>query len=123
MAYTKLHKDDYSAIFWLNIKDENSLKYRFARTARRIFKEPLLAGQPSIVPENSSLDEVVDAVKRWLDYPKNSQWLMVFENYDNPKVAGNTDDAAVDIRRFLPEVHHGSIIITTRSSKSTLAIV
>lgn len=42
---------------------------------------------------------------------------MVFDNYDNPKVAGNTDDAAIDIRRFLPEVDHGSIIITTRSSK------
>jgi len=26
IAYAKRHKDSYSAIFWLNIKDENSLK-------------------------------------------------------------------------------------------------
>jgi hypothetical protein len=42
---------------------------------------------------------------------------MVFDNYDNPKVPGNVDHAAVDIRQFLPEAYHGSILVTTRSSK------
>jgi hypothetical protein len=41
--------------------------------------------------------------KRWLDHPKNARWLMVFDNYDNPKVPGNVDHTAVDIRQFLPE--------------------
>jgi hypothetical protein len=62
---------------------------------------------------------VVTAVKRWLDHPKNTRWLMVFDNYDNPKVSGNIDYAKVDIRQFLPEVYHGSILVTTRSSKVT----
>jgi ATP/maltotriose-dependent transcriptional regulator MalT len=114
-AYTKLHKADYSAIFWLNIKDEDSLKYSFARIAKRIFQEHPSASQPST--KGSNLDEVVDVVKRWLDYPKTSRWLIVFDNYDNPKVSGNTDHAAIYIRRFLPGAYHGSIIITTRSSK------
>ncbi len=57
---------------------------------------------------------MVDIVKLWLDQPRNSQWLIVFDNYDNP---GSTDEAAIDIHRFLPGVDHGSIIITTRSSK------
>ena len=26
VAYAKRHKDSYSAVFWLNIKDEDSLK-------------------------------------------------------------------------------------------------
>ena len=42
---------------------------------------------------------------------------MVFDNYDNPKVLGNIDPSAVDIGQFLPRVYHGSIIVTTRSSK------
>jgi len=42
---------------------------------------------------------------------------MVYDNYDNPKLPGNTDRAAVDIHQFLPESYHGSIIITTRSSQ------
>ena len=41
----------------------------------------------------------------------------MFDNYDNPKIAGNIDEATTDIRRFLPEAYHGSIIITTRSAK------
>jgi hypothetical protein len=45
------------------------------------------------------------------------RWLIVFDNYDNPKVPGNEDPIAVNIRRFLPITYHSSIIITTRSSK------
>ena len=117
VAYAKAHQAHYSAIFWLNIKDEDSLKQSYARVAKRILQEHPLASRLSTVAEDSKPDEVVDAVKRWLDHPTNTQWLMVFDNYDTPKVPGNTDQAAVDIRRFLPEAYHGSIIVTTRSSQ------
>lgn len=40
---------------------------------------------------------------------------MVFDNFDNPKVSG---PQAYDIKLYFPEVHHGSILITTRSSYS-----
>ncbi|KAF2804401.1 tetratricopeptide repeat domain-containing protein [Mytilinidion resinicola] len=93
VAYAKLHRADYSAIFWLNIKDEDSLKQSFARVARRILREHPSASRLDAVTEDSKLDEVVDAL------------------------AGNTDHAAIDIRRFLPEAYHGSIIITTRSAQ------
>ena len=120
VAYAKRHKTDYSAIFWLNSKDEDSLKQSFASVARRILKEHPSASRLSSVKEDSDLDEVVDAVKRWLDHPENTRWLMLYDNYDNPKVRGNTDPAAVDLRQFLPEADHGSIIITTRSSQVKL---
>jgi hypothetical protein len=116
IAYAKLHRADYSAIFWLNIKDEDSLKQSFARIARRILREHP-ASRLDAVEDDSKLDEVVEAVKRWLDHPKNTRWLVVYDNYDNPKLAGNMDRAAIDIRRFLPEAYHGSIIITTRSAQ------
>jgi hypothetical protein len=61
--------------------------------------------------------EVVVAVKRWLSLPKNTRWLIVYDNYDNPKLPGNADRTAVDVRQFLPEAYQGSIIITTRSSQ------
>ena len=117
VAYTKRHKDSYSAIFWLNIKDEDSLKQSFARVARQIFREHPSAGQLSTVDTNENLDDVVDAVKTWLSRPNNTRWLMIYDNYDNPKLPGNTNPAAVDIRKFFPESYQGSIIITTRSSQ------
>ena len=120
IAYAKRHKADYSAIFWLNSKDEGSLKQSFARVARRILQDHPSASRLSAVKEDSSLDEMVTAVKRWLDHPKNTRWLIIYDNYDNPRLRSNTDPIAVDLRGYLPEADHGSVIITTRSSQVKL---
>jgi hypothetical protein len=64
-----------------------------------------------------NFDEVMDTVKAWLCLPNNTRWLMIYDNYDNLKLPGNTDPAVLDIRKFLPESYQGSIIITTRSSQ------
>ncbi|KAN0075779.1 HET domain containing protein [Elaphomyces granulatus] len=117
VAYAKRHRDDYSAVFWLNIKDEDSLKQSFAKAAKQILREHPSASRLSSVDIKENFDEVIDAVKEWLSLSNNTRWLMIYDNYDNPKLLGNTDPAAVDIRRFLPESHQGSVIITTRSSE------
>ncbi|KAN0072275.1 HET domain containing protein [Elaphomyces granulatus] len=117
IAYAKQHKDSYSAVFWLNIKDEDSLKQSFAKAAKRILREHPSASRLSSLDIKENLDEVIDAVKEWLSLPNNTRWLMIYDNYDNPKLAGNTDPAAVDVRKFLPESSQGSVIITTRSSE------
>jgi ATP/maltotriose-dependent transcriptional regulator MalT len=117
IAYAKQHKDNYSAVFWLNIKDEDSLKQSFAKAAKQILRAYPSASPLSSVDIEENLDKVIDAIKEWLSLPNNTRWLMIFDNYDNPKLAGNTDPAAVDIRRFLPESYQGSVIITTRSSQ------
>jgi NB-ARC domain len=117
IAYAKRHKDNYSAVFWLNIKDEDSLKQSFAKVARQILREHPSASRLSSVNIKENVDEAIDAVKEWLSLPNNTRWLMIYDNYDNPKLVGNIDPAAVDIRKFLPESYQGSVIITTRSSQ------
>ncbi len=116
VAYARLHRADYTAVFWLNIKDEDALKQSFARIARQILRAHPSASRLSNMDGNKKLDEVVDAVKAWLSLPDNTRWLMIYDNYDNPRFPGNTDPAAVDIKKFLPESYQGSIIITTRST-------
>jgi hypothetical protein len=73
------------------------------------------AGQLSAITADSKGDEIVTAVKRWLNQFQNTQWLMICDNYDSPKLWRSSDPAAVDIRQFLPEAYHGSVIIITRS--------
>jgi hypothetical protein len=51
---------------------------------------------------DKDLDQVVSAVKAWLDFLRNTRWLMIYDNFDNPKIPGNPDGSAVDIRQFLP---------------------
>ena len=93
------------------------MKQSFATVAKQISREQPSASRLSSVNMKGDLDEVVDAVKAWLSLPNNTRWLMIHDNYDNPKLPGNKDPAIVDIQRFLPESYQGSVIITTRSSQ------
>ncbi|KAN0072347.1 HET domain containing protein [Elaphomyces granulatus] len=117
IAYAKQHKDNYSAVFWLNIKDEDSIKRSFSKAAKQILREHPSVSRLSSVDIKENFNEVIDAVKAWLSLPNNTRWLMIYDNYDNPKLPRNMDPAAVDIRNYLPESYHGSVIIATRSSE------
>ncbi|OHW93509.1 NB-ARC and TPR domain protein [Colletotrichum incanum] len=142
IAYAKRHRNDYSAIIWLNARDETSLKQSFARAAQRILSEHPDLAYIKNAKTNQDLDETVEAVKRWLDEPKNNHWLVIYDNYDDVRldrrgstlpsvrcvavesgtVSNKTSETeaakskAYDIRPYFPETEHGAIVITTRSS-------
>lgn len=119
IAYAKRHKANYSAVFWLNIKDENAVKQSYARMAKWIRQHCSASNHIDSISNKSDLGDVVAAVMQWLDQPRNNRWLMVFDNYDNPKLPGTPNPTAINIRQFLPNADHGSILITTRSSQVT----
>ena len=120
IEYATRHKDKYTAVFWLNANSEDSLQLSFRDIAQYVLEDQ--KGKPSTstlasVALDGNLDQVVTAVKTWLNLQRNTRWLMIYDNYDNPRTPGNLDRSAVDIRRFLPRADHGSIIITTRSAQ------
>jgi hypothetical protein len=96
------------------------MKQSYSQLAKLIWQDCPSASQLGVFTDDKKQDEVVAAVKGWSEHAKNTQWLMVFDNYDNPKVPGNADPGVVNIRQFLPETHHGSIIVTTRLSKVSI---
>lgn len=120
VAYAKRYRDSYSAIFWVNVKDDDASKQSFTQIASQILREHPLADRLSRVDAEEDNDEVVDAVKAWLSLQGNTRWLMIYDNYDNPKLPYTTDAAAVNIQTYLPESYQGSIIVTTRSSRVNL---
>jgi hypothetical protein len=117
IAYAKQYKDSYSAVFWVNMRDEESAKQSFAAIAERIRQYHPSATHVSSADLTDSLDEVMSSVLAWLGDPDNHRWLAIYDNYDNPKVPGNDAPDAVDIQRFLPDAYQGSVIITTRSNQ------
>ena len=122
IEYITRHKEKYTAIFWLNANDEDSLKFSFRDVAQHIVegqKDKPCTSTLAGADLNGDLDQAVSAVKTWLSLQRNTRWLMVYDNYDNPRTPGNSDASAVDIRGFLPRADHGSIIITTRSAHVT----
>lgn len=120
IAYAIRYRDEYSAIFWLNIKDDNSIKSSFANVAKQVLRDHSSADRLQNIDLNGDVDTIVDAVKAWLSLPQNTRWLLIFDNYDHPKLPGRADPEAVDIRKYLPEAHQGSVIITTRSLEVNL---
>ena len=77
------------AIFWLNTKDKDSLKQSFVKAAKQILREDHSANRLSSVDIKENLDGVIDSVKKWLSLPNNTRWLMIYDNYDSPKLPGN----------------------------------
>ncbi|KAI6080132.1 hypothetical protein F4821DRAFT_266190, partial [Hypoxylon rubiginosum] len=147
--YIKRHRTYFSATIWLNARDTTSLKQSLMHAAQQIHREC-----PSVIyvrnaVQNRDVDECVEAVKRWLEEPANNRWIVVYDNYDNPKFGITKDihsrsnrDAsgtiladerkqtvtqdedltqrAFDIQPFLPGTYHGAVIITTRSAEVEL---
>lgn len=122
LAYAQRHRDEYSAVLWVNSKDTDTLKQGYAAAARRIYREHPSLVHLKAVAEGGDLDEAVEAVKRWLSSAGNDRWLVVYDNYDTPKLPGcdGAGARAFDIRPFFPEAHHGAVLITTRSSQVRL---
>lgn len=65
----------------------------------------------------NNLDQIVYAVKAGLDLQKNTYWLIIYNNYNNPKLSSSLDRSALNIRQFFPQSNQGSVIITTRPSQ------
>lgn len=120
VAYAKRYRDEYSAIFWFNIKDEASIQQSFVKVAKQIMRQHPEDSRLSAVDMQQNQEETTEAVKAWLSLPGNTRWLLIYDNLDNPTLASHAEDAGIDIHRFLPTAYQGSIIITTRSSQVDL---
>ncbi|RFN43712.1 tetratricopeptide-like helical domain, partial [Fusarium flagelliforme] len=141
IAFIKQNHTHYSAVFWMNATDEETLKQSFLKVAERILREHPYVAYLERAVAHQDMDETSKAVKRWLSERSNNRWLIIYDNYDHPRLGGNAGmdayihDAesqstnrrnswqndgiilkAFDIRPFFPESHHGAIIVTTRSS-------
>ncbi len=117
VEYVKQQRDAYPAIFWLNGKSEDMLKQSFKNMAERLFDQFPSSTLLRTAAESKDADQVAEAMKRWLSVKGNNQWLMVFDNVDNPKLPGIKDPQAYNIKSYFPEAHQGFILITTRSSQ------
>jgi len=60
------------------------------------------------VPDGGNLeaDQTLIRVRQWLSAPKNTQWLLIYDNYD--------DLECLDLQTYYPFGSHGTIIVTTR---------
>jgi hypothetical protein len=120
MGKTQLATKEYSAVFWINSKDVDTLKQGHVTAAKQILHDHPSLVHLKAIAESSNLDEAMESVKQWLSHPQNTRWLVIYDNYDTPKLSEHDEGGTFDLRPFLPEVHQGAILITTRSSQLRL---
>lgn len=104
----------------MNSKDVDTLKQGYAAAAKRIYRDHPSLVHLRAIAEGGNLDEATEAVRRWLSNSQNDRWLIIYDNYDTPKLPGCDNAGTFDIRPLLPEAHHGAVLITTRSSQLRL---
>lgn len=120
VTYLRQHKAKYSAIFWIDADSDDSIRSSFRSVAQWILEQHPSTVQLSSVDLEGDPGRIIEAVLSWLSLTKNRRWLLVYDNYDNPKIPGQPSPNAVNLRTYLPQCDHGSILITTRSSQVTL---
>jgi hypothetical protein len=120
VEYIRKYKETHTAVFWLNANDEDSLRLSFCAIAQQILRYHSATTVLRNVDLEGDLEQVVSAVKIWLDLWDNPHWLVIYDNYDNPRSSSYSDHSTVDLRQYLPRSDQGSMIITTRSANVTL---
>lgn len=117
LAFAKHYRHGYSSVFWLNAKDQATLKQSFVSLS-----EIILGRLPgSNICDAPNQDQVIHEVRQWFSQHENDQWLLLFDNYDDPNLPGVSSITGYDIRRYFPFKDQGSILITTRSRRLSFA--
>jgi hypothetical protein len=81
ITHAERYHHKYSSVFWLDAKDELILKQGLAALADIVLEQ----GQArTTIAANE--DNVVKQVIYWFSLPHNNRWLLILDNYDNPKL-------------------------------------
>ncbi|KAF1735623.1 Vegetative incompatibility protein HET-E-1 [Beauveria bassiana] len=108
VAYLKRYRDEYSAIFWLNIKDETFIRQSFVNVTKQIQQQGADAHLFSELGADDDPNKAVEAAKLWLSLPGNTRWLLVYDNYDAAKLSEAKSGEGIDICNFLPTAYQGA---------------
>jgi hypothetical protein len=119
VAFARLYQAMYSSVLWLNARDELALRRDFVALLRRLFPDPSQDLGPS--SDQKEEKQAVHQVRQWLSRDGNDRWLVLLDNYDDPKLPGVKSETGFDVRQYFPYRSQGSILITTRSTRLTFA--
>ena len=112
LAFARQYLHRYTSVFWINAKDELTLRQSISALSGIIFAEDI------ILDGNAEKERAqIEKVRRWLSEDWNSRWVLIYDNYDDPNLTNIRSSTGFDIRSFFPHRAQGSILITTRSPK------
>ena len=115
IMFARNNQSLYSSIFWIDARDEIALRGGLVAVCCIVFNR----SASSVVNNLDEEESRIQQIRRWLSEQGNDRWLLLFDNYDDPKFPGVKSSTGYDIRRYFPHRSQGSILITTRSTRLT----
>jgi len=125
LKYVYQQYGNYSAVFFVNTASIQTTILGFTQIMQRLVERHGqisddyahigrllgMAGKLDLAGHFTATSEpeeqhVVSAVKKWFSAPGNTNWLLVFDNLDDPDL--------VNIEEYIPLCNHGTVIITSR---------
>ncbi|KAL4744045.1 P-loop containing nucleoside triphosphate hydrolase protein [Aspergillus similis] len=76
--FARKHKDDFTAIFWLNGKNQSSMLSSLSTCLSQIQDQP---GNTKTINEEEA-EQRARQVLQWLAKPDNTRWLIIIDNVD-----------------------------------------
>lgn len=107
----------YSSVYWLNKKDENTLKAGLAALTVDVTE----TSTSFTLNDSHEEERLAQQARQWLSQRDNDKWLIVYDNYDDPRLPGMDSPTGYDIRDYFPYRAQGSILIATRSPQLRFA--
>ncbi|MCJ1348337.1 hypothetical protein MMC31_006568, partial [Peltigera leucophlebia] len=113
--FARKHQENFSAIFWIAGSSKEKLRRSIAALAQRLPQHQIPEMARSLSTDTvKDLDAIVEIVLKWFSRPSNNKWLLIFDNVDREYSAQSKDPEEFDIKKYLPDADHGSILITSR---------
>jgi hypothetical protein len=115
VEYARQHKEDFTAVFWLDGSSKDALRQSLAAASARATRRGP-SSTALLAPDAHDVDEAITALHQWLSLEANTGWLLVLDNVDREwqGVSGRADPQAYDFKDYLPPVDYGNVLITTR---------
>jgi tetratricopeptide (TPR) repeat protein len=110
LNYLQEYRGDYSAAFWVEAGQRESLERDFLQIYRLLYGLKSAHGEEMV-----KIDDAVLAVKSWFQ-GRSGRWLLIFDSADN--IDDKNDPGYIDLKHYLSDAPSIHIIITTRSSKA-----
>ncbi|KAL4971144.1 hypothetical protein BDW66DRAFT_155969 [Aspergillus desertorum] len=108
--FARKHKNEFTAIFWLNSKDQSALVSSLSSCLSQIQGPPI---EDQAVNKEEAVQRA-NQVLQWLARPGNTRWLIIFDNVDQYSPIQGHGHYGFDVYEFFPKADHGSIMITSR---------
>jgi len=125
LKYIYQEYENYSSVFFINTASVQTTILGFIQIMQRLVQHhgqssgdyvhigqllgmagKLDSGGCFTATSEAEEQHVVSAVRQWFSAAGNTNWLLVFDNLDDPDL--------VDIEEYIPLCNHGMVIITSR---------